>query len=51
MQAKILLEKNIEGVLREINQLGLCPELNKQYRRIYNRLKKFAEKKIYIPLI
>jgi len=45
MHTNILLEKLIEGVLREISKLGLCSELNCQYRRIYNRFKNFAEKR------
>ncbi|HDN59293.1 MAG TPA: hypothetical protein ENF20_04980 [Candidatus Marinimicrobia bacterium] len=45
MHTNILLKELIESVLREISKLGLCSELNCQYRRIYNRFKKFAEKR------
>lgn len=45
MHTNILLEKLTEGVLQELSKLGLCSESNCQYRRIYNRLKKFAEKR------
>ncbi|MCF6334168.1 MAG: site-specific integrase [Spirochaetales bacterium] len=45
MHKDILLEEPIEGVLRELRKLGICTELNCQYRRIYNRLKKFAERR------
>ena len=45
MHTNILLEKRIEGVLQELGKFGLCSELNCQYRRIYNRLKKFAKQK------
>lgn len=44
MSANKALEKQIEGVLQEISKFGLCSGLNHQYRRTYNRLKKFAEK-------
>ncbi len=45
MHTDILLEELIEGVLRELSKLGLCSELNCQYRRIYNRFMEFAEKR------
>ena len=45
MHADLLLVNLIQGVLQEINKLGLCSELNHQYRRIYNRLKEFAKKR------
>ena len=45
MHKDILLEEPIEGVLRELSKLGICTELNCQYRRIYNILKKFAERR------
>lgn len=45
MHTDILLEEPIEGVLRELRKIGLCSELIRQYRRIYNKLKKFAEKR------
>jgi len=32
----------VERTLQEIGKLGVCPELNRQYRRIYERLKAFA---------
>ena len=44
MHTNILLENLIKQVLQEINKLGLCSELNCQYRRAYERLKEFAEK-------
>lgn len=44
MHTNLLLEELIPGVLHEIAKLELCSELNCQYRRIYNRLKNFAEK-------
>lgn len=40
MQAN--LNNLTEGTLQEIDKLGLCSELNRQYRRIYERLKDFA---------
>lgn len=49
MHTNILLEKRIEGVLQELSKLGLCSELNDQYRQIYNRLKKFAKKRKVEP--
>lgn len=45
MSTKTVLEKQIEGVLQEIRKLKLCPELNHQYRRVYKRLMKFAQKR------
>ena len=42
MQANLLLEDLTKGVLQEIGKLGLCSELNRQYRRAYDRLKEFA---------
>ena len=43
MHTNLLLETLIAGVLQEISKQGLCDELNCQYRRIYNRFKKFAK--------
>ena len=40
MQAN--LQNLTERTLQEIGKLGLCPELNRQYRRTYERLKDFA---------
>ncbi len=40
MQAN--LKALTEGTLQEIDKLGLCSELNYQYRHIYERLKDFA---------
>jgi len=40
MQAN--LQNLTERTLQEIGRLGLCSELNRQYRRIYERLKDFA---------
>ena len=37
------LDKLISGVLQEIGKLGLCLESNHQYRRMYDRFKKFAD--------
>jgi len=45
MHANLLLENLIQGALQEIGKLGLCSELNCQYRRTYARLKIFAEKR------
>jgi len=45
MHTNLLLENLIHGVLKEISKLGLCSELNCQYRRTYDRLKEFAKKK------
>jgi len=45
MHEKLLLENLIHKVLQEIGKLGLCSELNCQYRRTYDRLKEFAEKR------
>ena len=42
MQANLLLEDLTKRVLQEISKLGLCSELNCQYRRTYDRLKEFA---------
>jgi integrase len=43
MQTDLRLSGLIEGVLREIGTWGLCPELNRQYRRIHAGLKRFAQ--------
>lgn len=45
MHTNLLLENLIQGALQEIGKLGLCSELNCQYRRTYARLKIFAEKR------
>ncbi len=45
MHTNILLEERIEGDLQELGKFGLCSELNHKYRRVYNRLKKFAQQK------
>lgn len=45
MHSNLELKYLIEGVLQEVSKLGLCLELNCQYRRIYNRFKKFAHKR------
>ena len=45
MHEKLLLENLMQGVLREISKFGLCSELNCQYRRTYDRLKDFVEKR------
>lgn len=42
MQSDPQLSDLVERTLQEIGKLGLCPELNRQYRRIYERLKVFA---------
>lgn len=42
MKANLLLEDLTKRVLQEISKLGLCSELNCQYRRTYDRLKEFA---------
>lgn len=42
MQGDLRLSIIIEGALREIGRLGLCAELNRQYRRIYAGLQRFA---------
>jgi hypothetical protein len=42
MHTKIVLEKQIEGVLKELIGFGLCTELMNQYRRTYNKLEAFA---------
>ena len=42
MQSDPQLSDLVERTLLEIGKLGLCPELNRQYRRIYGRLKAFA---------
>jgi len=42
MQSEPLLSDLVERTLREIGKFGVCPELNRQYRRIYDRLKAFA---------
>jgi integrase len=42
MQSDTQLSDLVERTLLEIGKLGLCPELNRQYRRIYGRLKAFA---------
>ena len=43
MQVNPRLADLIERVLQGIRELGLCSELNDQYRRIYDRLKRFAK--------
>jgi hypothetical protein len=43
MQANPRLSDLMDRALKEIDKLGLCSELNDQYRRIYNRLKEFAK--------
>lgn len=45
MHTNLLLENLIHKVLKEISKLGLCSELNCQYRRTYDRLKDFAKKR------
>ena len=45
MHTNLLLENLLQGTLQEIGKLGLCYELNCQYRRTYARLKIFAEKR------
>ncbi len=42
MRTNLRLSNLIEGVLQEIGRFGLCPEANRQYRRIYNSLRHFA---------
>ena len=42
MGTSLQLSSLTEGVLREIGEFGLCPELNHQYRRIYDRIGRFA---------
>lgn len=42
MQSDPQLSDLVERTLLEIGKLGFCPELNRQYRRIYERLKAFA---------
>lgn len=43
MQTNLQLSSVIEATLREIGRMGLCPELNRQYGRIYARLGRFAK--------
>ena len=43
MQGDLLLSDIIDRALQEISKLGLCSELNCQYRRVYDRLKDFAK--------
>ncbi len=45
MHTNLLLPNLIRQVLKEIREIGLCSELNCQYRRTYDRLKEFAEKR------
>lgn len=45
MHTKIVLEKSIEGVLKELIKFRLCPELMNQNRRTYNKLEEFAKKR------
>ncbi len=45
MHTNLLLPNLIRQVLQEIRGIGLCLELNCQYRRTYDRLKEFAEKR------
>lgn len=42
MQANLRLSEVTERTLQEIGKFGLCSELNRQYRRVYERLKDFA---------
>lgn len=42
MQSQPQLSDLVERTLQEIGKLGLCSELNRQYRRIYERLKAFT---------
>jgi integrase len=42
MQANLRLAELTERTLQEIGKFGICSELNRQYRRIYERLKDFA---------
>jgi integrase len=43
MESNPLLSDLVEMTLQEIGKFGLCSELNRQYRRIYERLKAFAK--------
>ena len=43
MQTNLRLSELIDRTLEEIGKLGLCSELNRQYKRIYHRLTKFAK--------
>lgn len=43
MQTHLPLSSLIDATLQEVGELGLCSELNRQYRRIYGRLKRFAK--------
>lgn len=45
MELHPLLSDLVEKTLQEIGKLGLCTELNRQYRRLYERLKAFAKEK------
>jgi len=42
MQTDLRLSSLMEGTLQEIGKLGLCSELNNQYRRAYGGLRRFA---------
>ena len=45
MELHPLLSDLVEKTLQEIGKLGLCTELNRQYRRMYERLKAFAKER------
>jgi hypothetical protein len=42
---RLLLADLTERTLQEIARFGLCSELNRQYRRTYQRLKDFASRR------